>query len=479
MAQAGNAAFRIFGFERRLDFKGEVNMPQDRFNLTGRAALLAAIAAAYPVIGYTAPAAQVDFAVGDVTAVGPNGQSRTLGKGAQIEQGDTVNTNGGRAQLRFTDGAYVSLQPQSQFRIDQYRFDGKTDGNEKGFFSLLKGGLRTITGLVGRNNKSNYQVSTTVATIGIRGTEYTIQYGQSITGTVGEGEINVCNGAGCLSVTNGESYYVQGQEIKPVLTNKRTDLPPPEPSQPPSNFTQGNNVDSLGNPLFGAVLAGTHGDLVFSTIFANNFFSSTFFTPPASQPPFGTIVFDANGVATAVNGSPITNVTDFGNDGIIAWGLGMDSSGIPLHYVAGIPTSTTDLANLAISRPVATYSVLGATSPTVFDFSGGGFLGTGKFTGATLSANFMTGLVDASVSMLIGTNKITGAASGNLFGSNVFSASGNCTVGTCSFVSMNGFFAGVNAIRAGLTYSIQSPTTGIPTASFPNVSGAVAFTKNP
>ena len=175
-------------------------MPQDRFKLTDRTALIAAIAAAYPAVGYAAPAAQVDFAVGDVTAVGPNGQSRTLGKGAQIEQGDTVNTNAGRAQLRFTDGAYVSLQPQTQFRIDQYRYEGKSDGNEKGFFSLLKGGLRTITGLVGRSNKRNYQVSTSVATIGIRGTEYTIQYGQSVTGTVGEGEINVCNGAGCLSV---------------------------------------------------------------------------------------------------------------------------------------------------------------------------------------------------------------------------------------------------------------------------------------
>ena len=212
-------------------------MPQNRFNLTGRAALLALISAAYPAIGYCAPAARVDFAVGNVTAVGVNGQSRPLGKGAQIEQGDTVNTNGGRAQLRFTDGAYVSLQPESQFRIDQYRYEGKQDGNEKGFFSLLKGGLRTITGLVGRTNKSNYQVSTSVATIGIRGTEYTIQYGKSVTGTVGEGEINVCNGAGCLSVTNGESYYVQGQDSRPVLTEKRTDLPPPPP--PPDFFARG------------------------------------------------------------------------------------------------------------------------------------------------------------------------------------------------------------------------------------------------
>ena len=40
-------------------------MPQNSFNLNARAALLAAVASAYPVIGYCAPAAQVDFAVGD------------------------------------------------------------------------------------------------------------------------------------------------------------------------------------------------------------------------------------------------------------------------------------------------------------------------------------------------------------------------------------------------------------------------------
>src|SRR5262245_50766176 len=161
-------------------------MSNREFRLNARAVLLGLVAAAYPVIGFTAPAARVDFTTGNVTAVGPGGKSRALAKGAQVEQGETIATNNGRAQLRFTDGAYVSLQPQSEFRIDQYRFDGKQDGNEKGFFSLVKGGLRTITGLVGRNNKNNYQVTTSVATIGIRGTEYTIQYGQSVTGTVGE-----------------------------------------------------------------------------------------------------------------------------------------------------------------------------------------------------------------------------------------------------------------------------------------------------
>ena len=453
-------------------------MPQDRFSLNGRAALLAAIASAYPVIGYCAPAAQVDFAVGDVTAIGPNGQSRTLGKGAQIEQGDTVNTNGGRAQLRFTDGAYVSLQPQSQFRIDQYRFEGKQDGNEKNLFSLLKGGLRTITGLVGRTNKQNYQVTTSVATIGIRGTEYTIQYGQSITGTVGEGQIEVCNGAGCLSVTNGESYYVQGQEVKPILTNKRADLPPPEPTQPPTNFTQGDISPGLlmtgtQNPVSIGRVSDTCGVFCSSNI--------------------GTATLDANGVLTDLNGELLSNIAMSGNDGIIAWGTGISSSGAEsVHFIVGLPTPAGDLAKLAISNPVATYTLMGGTSPTFRIFDGtSSTTGTGTLTGGTLTANFATMLVDASVSAKLNTSvgvvRISGAVTGmsflgSSFTGSFFSASGGCTIagGTCNTAngSMWGFVAGPNAIRAGVVYdlSFNGSTAGGTTFSGGSI-GAAAFAK--
>ena len=466
-------------------------MPQDRFNLTGRAALLAAIAAAYPVIGYCAPAAQVDFAVGNVTAMGSNGQSRTLGKGAQIEQGDTVNTNGGRAQLRFTDGAYVSLQPESQFRIDQYRFEGKADGNEKGLFSLLKGGLRTITGLVGRSNKANYQISTSVATIGIRGTEYTIQYGKSITGTVGEGEIEVCNGAGCLSVTNGESYYVQTQEIKPVLTNKRTDLPPPEPTQPPSNFEQGENKDPGGNPLPGLLMTGTQNPVSIGTVNDQGGF--------CCRPTYGTATLDANGVLIDLNGEVLTNVAMSGNDGIIAWGTGVGgfSGGETVHFVLGIPTQASDLANLAINNPIGTYTLIGGTSPTIRDFNSGTTF-SGTLTGATLTANFAMMLVDASVAMKFNLGSATMALSAagtgmsiNTFSGSSFSgffcASNSCTItgGSCStnFLRMQGFFAGPNAIRAGLVYEVSvSGTTGpvgaaAGTSISGNAIGAAAFAK--
>jgi len=439
-------------------------MPQDRFNLNVRAALLAAIASAYPVIGYSAPVAQVDFAVGNVTAVGSNGQSRTLGKGAQIEQGDTVNTNGGRAQLRFTDGAYVSLQPQSEFRIDQYRYEGKQDGSEKTFVSLLKGGLRTITGFVGRTNKKNYQVATTMATIGIRGTEYTIQYGQSITGTVGEGEIEVCNGAGCLNVTNGESYYVANQDVKPQRSNKGTDLPP-DPPPPPPQIREGEHVDESGDPC---------------TLFPKKCTQEKS-TPPSPPPPIKvlagtqtldtlkidfcdgvckgggagtTVVFDDKGKLLDFGGEVPATVQMRGNDGIVAWGTFTDSSGFGLltHFVAGLPVPTSDLANLGGST--ATYSLIGATPVTD---SSNNTIGT--LNSASLTVVFGLGTVGVDMNWTINGAPLSAALTGSGEGGTSFSACGSCGL-SCS-VNADILLFGANAVRAGMIYDIFDPIRSI------------------
>ena len=100
-----------------------------------------------------AAAARVDFVYGTVSVAGLDGREQPLLRGAELDNGDTVRTGEGRAQLRFSDGAYVSLQPGSEFAIRDYRFDGKTDGAERGFFGLAKGAMRTVSGLIGRVNR--------------------------------------------------------------------------------------------------------------------------------------------------------------------------------------------------------------------------------------------------------------------------------------------------------------------------------------
>src|SRR3546814_15472343 len=59
--------------------------------------------------------------------------------------------------------------------------------SKSGFFRLLKGGFRAVSGLIGRVDHEEYRVSTPVATIGLRGTEY-----RSEERRVGEACVSLC-----------------------------------------------------------------------------------------------------------------------------------------------------------------------------------------------------------------------------------------------------------------------------------------------
>ena len=145
--------------------------------------MAAALSAAFPGLATAQTAARVDFATGNVTATSPDGRSRALTRGADVQVGETISTQQGRAQMRFSDGAFVSLQPQTDFKIDNYVFEGRGSPNESAVMSLLKGGMRTITGLIGRTNRDGYRLQTSTATVGIRGTGYSVSYdaGGSVT----------------------------------------------------------------------------------------------------------------------------------------------------------------------------------------------------------------------------------------------------------------------------------------------------------
>ncbi|MBZ0145455.1 MAG: FecR family protein [Rhodocyclaceae bacterium] len=139
-------------------------------NFLSRLAAVALLMTALPVL---ADAGAFQFVSGEVRIVRPDGRELIAAKGARLEEGDTVVTGAnGHAQLLMADQALISLRPDSTLRFETYRFAGKEDGSEKGILGLIKGGFRTLTGLIGRANKSNYQVRTPTATIGIRGTDH-------------------------------------------------------------------------------------------------------------------------------------------------------------------------------------------------------------------------------------------------------------------------------------------------------------------
>ncbi len=118
-------------------------------------------------------AGNVQFVIGDVKLVTKARETRALQKGAEINEGDRIITGAGSsAQIKMVDGGFIAVRPNTDMGFDTYRYNGKEDGSESAVVSLLQGGFRTITGVIGRTNKHNYHIKTETATIGIRGTDH-------------------------------------------------------------------------------------------------------------------------------------------------------------------------------------------------------------------------------------------------------------------------------------------------------------------
>jgi hypothetical protein len=119
-------------------------------------------------------AGRVMVAVGDVSVVRGD-QKIPVKSGSEIRAGDTVQLGSqSNAQILFSDQSIVALRADTLFRVSEYSYSARESETGRAFFDLLKGGLRTVTGLIGKRNHQNYNVGTPVSTIGIRGTHYTL-----------------------------------------------------------------------------------------------------------------------------------------------------------------------------------------------------------------------------------------------------------------------------------------------------------------
>jgi hypothetical protein len=119
-------------------------------------------------------AGQVLSAAGEAHAL-RGGRILQLYPGAPVESGDLIHTGADSyVQIRFTDWSLISLRPRTDFIVDEYAYEANRGGSERAFFILIRGGIRSLTGLIGHRNRANYHLSTTTSTIGIRGTHYSV-----------------------------------------------------------------------------------------------------------------------------------------------------------------------------------------------------------------------------------------------------------------------------------------------------------------
>ena len=186
--------------------------------------LLTLLTLCLPVSAWAGIAGRFQFVAGDVRVVGIDGKERPARKGDSISEKESViSGRDGSAQLRMVDEGIVAVRPDTTLRIDEYKFADKEDGSERGFFSLLKGGFRSITGLIGRVNKDNYGIRTPAATIGIRGTDHETVHLPTALPNLPEGTYNKVNAG--ATVVNGTPVGVNQVAYTPNLSTPAVILP--------------------------------------------------------------------------------------------------------------------------------------------------------------------------------------------------------------------------------------------------------------
>lgn len=183
------------------------------------AAFVVALATAMPAMAQSAGKFLVS--IGEVKLVGKDGTTRIAERGGELREGDTIVTGAnGLAQIRLQDNGLISVRANTEMKLDKFAFAGQDDTKASLLISLAKGGLRSITGLIGKANRAGYRISTATATIGIRGTDHEPFYippGQTALGA-----------PGTYDKVNSGMTVIQGRQGNPleVSINQVAFVPP-------------------------------------------------------------------------------------------------------------------------------------------------------------------------------------------------------------------------------------------------------------
>jgi len=177
-----------------------------------------------------------------------DGSVRLLSEKSQVLQGDVVSTErDSYAQIKLTDGGQITLRPNTQIRIEGYQFSEREPEKDNFVFALLKGGMRAVTGLVGkRGNRDAYKLRTATATVGIRGTDFNAievlpnTPGQPAPGVyvvVSDGLVVLTSGGQELLGAAGQTMYSSSPNLPPVIVPPPPNLPD---IRPPQSFSSSN-----------------------------------------------------------------------------------------------------------------------------------------------------------------------------------------------------------------------------------------------
>jgi hypothetical protein len=115
---------------------------------------------------------RVMYIRGSVTAIdGTTGVPRILRADSRVRLGEVIETGPKSVvQIVFPDRSMLHVKSDSKIKVAEFNFTRAKPEDDDMVVNIFKGGMRSLTGLVGKRNPDKVRYKTPVATIGIRGT---------------------------------------------------------------------------------------------------------------------------------------------------------------------------------------------------------------------------------------------------------------------------------------------------------------------
>jgi hypothetical protein len=190
--------------------------------------LVACLGLAYAGLANAATAV-VTSITGDVRAQEGSAAPRILRLGDQVVQGQTIATGASSSVvLRFEDGQIAALTSNSRMQVSAYTYDPpRRRGNI--LLSLLGGGMRVLTGLIGHNQPDNVKFRAATATIGIRGSEGNIVvFGDNVAVTVSDGAFTFTYAGQTIVIPAGSAVFGHDGQVNQGTIRQIFDRLPPD-----------------------------------------------------------------------------------------------------------------------------------------------------------------------------------------------------------------------------------------------------------
>ncbi len=210
---------------------------------------------------------------GTMSATNRNNNERSMSRGAPLYEGDTLET--GRASyavLAMRDRGRITLKPGTVFRIDKHRYRAPKKQQKTSLFgatfSLLKGGVRVLTGLIAKANRRAFSIRTSQATIGIRGTGFDLDdLGPCTSGAPCglraavwlDGPITATNDKGAWEITTDQIATIAGRNAEPVFIRVPLETIAPRPDKIEIDFDNLFNAEPVADAKPGVYLSCYEG----------------------------------------------------------------------------------------------------------------------------------------------------------------------------------------------------------------------------